>query len=450
MMRLTRTPNLTGSDLPELFEIREMNFVIEVYSAIMCAAGTVCLYIMLPRSANRRFVLQLYVCALLMCGGDAVAAIGRGQEGALAWIAVHVGSFLALIAPLCSLAIYAGTLCRLCGTAENHLVWWRRIAWGIVAAAVIFTVCGGAYSISSENVYSRAPGFWIVSALAFAIAAVNLVVLLRHRGGLPRRTFLVYLLFSLLPMGAAVFQAFVYGLNVAVIAHLLCLLALFADCTAAASEDAAAAREQAALKDKELAEARLATVTSQIRPHFLFNTLDGIYYLVAEDPARAQQAIDEFSSYLRANLESLEQAAAVPIEKELSHVRTYLDLEKMSMEDLLEFDIDAQAGGFCVPVLSVQTLVENAVKHGVGKKPGGGRVSVRTREEDSCFVVEVSADGVGFDPATAGGEGHIGLENTRMRLEALCNGELAVQSIPDGGATVTMRVPKGDAERLEP
>jgi signal transduction histidine kinase len=360
-----------------------------------------------------------------------------------------VGNFLALVAPQCSLAFYATTLYRLFGTAENHLVWWKRIAWGIVTFAAVFIVCGGAYSIGADNTYARAPGFWIIATTAFVMAAVSFMVLLRHRTALPQRTFLVYLLLSVLPMGAAAFQALVYGLNVAAIAHLLCLLALFADCTVTASEDAAEARERAALKDKELAEARLATVTSQIRPHFLFNTLDGIYYLVAEDPARAQEAIDEFSTYLRANLESLEQTAAVPIEKELSHVRTYLDLEKMSMEDLLEFDIDAQAGGFRVPVLSVQTIAENAVKHGVGKKPGGGHVTVRTREDREYYVVEVSDDGVGFDPEAVSGEGHIGLENARTRLDAMCHGELLVESALGEGTTVTMKVPKVEAEELE-
>jgi sensor histidine kinase YesM len=237
-------------------------------------------------------------------------------------------------------------------------------------------------------------------------------------------------------------------LNVSAIAHLLCLLALYSECTAIAAEEAAAARERAALKDKELAETRLATVASQIRPHFLFNTLDGIYYLVAEDPKRAQQAIDEFSAYLRANLESLEQTSAVPIEKELSHVRTYLELEKMSMEDLLEFEIDQRASGFRVPVLSVQTLAENAVKHGVGKKQGGGRVAVSTQEEQDCYLVVVADNGVGFDVASVGGEGHVGLENTRTRLEALCGGSLIVESATGEGATVTMRIPKDNEGRV--
>ena len=436
--------------LEALLEIREMNFVIEVYSALMCSVGFACLCVMLPRSANRRFVLQLYTCCLLMCIGDAVAALGREQAGVLAWIATHVGNFLALAAPQCSLAFYAANLCRLFGTPQNHLVIWKRIAWAIFAFVIVFIVVGGAYTISVDNVYARAPGFWVLGATAFVMASVNLVVLLLHRTDLPRRTFLVYLLLSVLPMGAAVFQVFVYGLNVPAIAHLLCLLALFSDCTITASEDAAAAREREALKDKELAEARLATVASQIRPHFLFNTLDGIYHLVEEDPARARQAIDEFSSYLRANLESLELTTAVSIEKELTHVRTYLELEKMSMEELLDFEIDTKATGFSVPVLSVQTLAENAVKHGVGKRAGGGRVAVSTHEEASCFVVTVTDDGVGFDVTKAGGSGHIGLENTRMRLEAMCGGELAVQSEPGEGTTVTMRIPKDNAEKVQP
>ena len=86
----------------------------------------------------------------------------------------------------------------------------------------------------------------------------------------------------------------------------------------------------------------------------------------------------------------------------------------------------------------------------VRKRVGGGRIAVSTREEASCFVVAVTDDGVGFDVATAGGSGHIGLENTRMRLEAMCGGELAVKSEPGTGTTVTMRIPKDNAEKVQP
>ena len=183
-------------------------------------------------------------------------------------------------------------------------------------------------------------------------------------------------------------------------------------------------------------------MVSQIQPHFLFNTLDTIYGLVDEDTEKAKEAIASFSRYLRGNLDSLKHVTPVPIEREMEHVRTYLELERMSDEGRLDYEFDIQATGFLVPALAVQTLVENAVKHGLGERENGGSVIVRTREQATVYTVAVIDNGVGFDVESLREDQGVGIANTRARLASMCGGELDVHSEPGVGATVVLYVPK--------
>lgn len=200
--------------------------------------------------------------------------------------------------------------------------------------------------------------------------------------------------------------------------------------------------------ENELQKSRVAIIRSQIQPHFLYNTIDSIYHLCEKNPQQAQQTLRDFSEYLRMNLTSLERKAPIPFEAELKHIQTYLALEKMSSDDELNYVFDIETVAFSLPALSVQPLVENAVKHGVGKKAGGGTVTLRTREYADRYEVTVCDDGVGFDPPVTPEDErlHIGIENTRQRLSAICGGTLNITSRPGFGTTAVVTIPKGENE----
>ncbi len=172
---------------------------------------------------------------------------------------------------------------------------------------------------------------------------------------------------------------------------------------------------------KELYEAKVAVMASQIRPHFMYNALTSIAMMCQIDPEKAQEATVTFAKYLRGNMDSLKQTKPVPFETELEHLKKYLYIEKLNIE------YDIQATDFKLPMLSVQPLVENAVKHGVGMKKKGGTVTIISRETDSAFEVIVKDDGVGFDmnaPKKDDGRSHVGMENTRTRLKEMCGADM--------------------------
>ena len=196
--------------------------------------------------------------------------------------------------------------------------------------------------------------------------------------------------------------------------------------------------------ENELAESRISIMLSQLQPHFMYNVLNSIYYLCKHDPLTARDMVDKFSDYLRNNMASLEKKGLIPFREEYQHVQTYLSLEQLRFQKQLELVEDIETTHFRLPPLTLQPLVENAVRHGVTKKKGGGTVTISTRETASTYLVTVHDTGNGFDPEhyTDDGKVHIGIRNVRERLERMVGGTLTIESTPETGTTATILIPK--------
>jgi sensor histidine kinase YesM len=211
--------------------------------------------------------------------------------------------------------------------------------------------------------------------------------------------------------------------------------------------DAAKARELEAEKQAlklELQESRISIMLSQMQPHFIFNTLNTIYHLCDIDPEIARSTINSFSKYLRNNIDNLDRSEMIHFDKEMSFVKAYLDIEKVRFDDELQITFDTAVTNFKLPVLTVQPIVENAVKHGTSKKEGVSSLYISTRETESCYEIEIRDTGVGFDVNNPlnDEQKHIGIINVRQRLKNLCNGTLTVESKVGEGTTAIIRIPK--------
>ena len=206
---------------------------------------------------------------------------------------------------------------------------------------------------------------------------------------------------------------------------------------------------RAAKREKELEESRIAILLSQMQSHFIHNILNVIYYLCGKDPVAAQNAISTFSDHLRNNLEAASQKELIPFRKELDHIRTYLELEKIRFAEELSIVYDIEEDNFLLPVLSIQPLVENAVKHGIAKKRGGGVVTIASQQTENAYQITVSDTGAGFDVDRymEDGKVHVGLINIRQRLASRMNATVEINSKPGEGTTVTVTIPR---EKVNP
>lgn len=188
---------------------------------------------------------------------------------------------------------------------------------------------------------------------------------------------------------------------------------------------------------------------AQIQPHFLYNSLGSIRSTCLDDPLRARNAIDQFTEFLRHNMDSLTDDQPIAFKTELEHVKRYLELQQLRFGDVLNVEYDLECADFRLPTLTLQPIVENAVTYGVRKsKKGRGTVIIRSREYPDRFEVSVIDSGPGFVPDTLPGDSersHIGIQNVRDRLRRN-GGELQIHSVLGGGTTVTIILPKDKEE----
>jgi len=196
--------------------------------------------------------------------------------------------------------------------------------------------------------------------------------------------------------------------------------------------------------EKTVYEQQIQILSDQMRPHFIYNTLNTIYVLCDRDVEAAKQTIHDFSQYLRLKIDSMGRNT-IPFSQELDRVKYYLSIEEQRFQDMLCIEYDAAKTDFKVPPLCVQPLVENAIRHGILPKNAPGTVKISTKETDNEWLVIVADDGVGFDPATLSDRNerqHLGIENVKARLLLMSNGSLDLKSKPGSGTTATIHLPK--------
>ena len=206
----------------------------------------------------------------------------------------------------------------------------------------------------------------------------------------------------------------------------------------------------ATIKNKKLKEelenSHIALMLSQIQPHFIYNTLGTIGEFCEEEPKKAAELVQKFSLYLRGNFTELDNLMPIRVSKELEHVKHYADIEQIRFPDMkIEYDI--QNDNFLIPALTIQPLVENAIKHGLMGLESGGTVKISCYETDNYFEVCVKDDGVGFDESVFDdGKKHVGIKNIRKRIEGMCGGTLDIDSVIGKGTTAVIRIPKEGEE----
>ena len=225
----------------------------------------------------------------------------------------------------------------------------------------------------------------------------------------------------------------------------------------------------------KLHDSQMELMMGQIQPHFIFNTLSSIRTLVKVDPDTAYSMIYDFSNYLRANVDNVTNLDGIKFASEVEHITSYVNIEKVRFGDRLHVEFDIRSSEFMVPPLSIQPLVENAIKHGVMKNVKGGTVWLRSYVEGDYNVVEVEDNGVGFTSERLaeirlsltdddgygnsaenefvnltgnGSENHrsSGMRNIYLRLRELSDADFFIESEEGKGTKVTVKFPVVEEE----
>ena len=345
---------------------------------------------------------------------------------------------------------YFFTIYMLTYISEKTVVskWWIRLASIFAILSIVFWLVFFPtyryYEFDVRGTVNYGTLYGLAVAIPALVLVVKIIAIFRYSAYISIRDKIGFFSLTVILMGSSFFinekiDALIPYLSTAV-ASLVTYVTIYRD-----QEKVLAEKEKELARHNEReAETGARLAVSQIQPHFIFNTLNSIYYLVGEDPEQAQEVISEFSDYLRMNIDTMDNNGPIPFSKELEHIKTYLKIEQLRFDKKLKVEYDIKVTGFDVLPLTIQPIVENAVKHGICAKDEGGTVYISSEETENAFVVIVEDEGIGFDTEKVeeDGRAHVGMNNIRRRLSLIEGSTFDVVSEIGKGTKVTVTIPK--------
>ena len=428
-----------------MFDRQSLHIALLVWGCIFSLLAALCMFMgrNFEKEKKRWMILMQLSCAVLLLN-DALAWGFRGGQGTVAYYMVRISNFVVFLYSDVLFYLFHRYMCECLfgkqkkgGKRDVRIIAGSLIAIVGMVLVVISQFTGLYYRFDAHNFYHRNPTYYISFLIPMAGMLIDLTLLIQYRKNISQQMFVSMVSYIALPFAGVIVQTFYYGVSLINIAISISMILMF---IVAMVEQ----NQILAMREKEAADLRISLMLSQIAPHFIYNTLTTIQGLCDKDPALAKETTGQFAKYLRGNLDSLSQNENIPFSRELEHVKCYLSIEKKRFGDRVNVVYDIEEDGFMIPALTLQPIVENAVKHGLCKKDGGGTVWIHAYETDGTNQIVVEDDGAGFDAKSLldDGKKHIGLHNVKSRLKDMCKGTIDVTSEIGKGTKVTIGIPR--------
>jgi len=301
--------------------------------------------------------------------------------------------------------------------------------------------------VTPDNQYFRGPLYPFVPAPMIALLLLNFVHTMRCRARLSRKAFLSFVV-AQVPMAITlIVNLFVDAVPLFDISYVLSALAMYSFILSDQIEQDRRQQREIVMQQKEIvrqqreiAHQRASVMVLKMRPHFIYNTLMSIYSLCRLDPEKARQITMDFTDYLRRNFNAVASDSVIPFSAEMEHTRAYLAVEQAQYEDMLVVEYDTPYTQFCLPPLTLQPIVENAVKHNMDLDGEPLHIVIRSRCTADGAEIIVEDNGSGFDPSDES-KPHTTLRNIQQRLEMMCGGSMIIQSRESEGTMVKLTIP---------
>ena len=420
-----------------------INYVINLTGLIISILGVIqVLRNRILEKHSRRYFLWIFIILIAYAVGDLISWLTYGIPGRVWMLASKAGLFLESLFSCALIPLLASFLLYTAGGKNgpgNRVLQTDSVLFALYLILLVYTQFSTTiYFYDELNVYHRGPWYPVLLIPPVLMSILSLWLLWSNRAGLSRQQIIAFLSYILIPGISMIIQMLFYGVSIIVLGS---SVAAFIMLTNVLNDQT----EQYYMQQAENSRLKTEILLSQIQPHFLFNTLGTISHLCTDAP-EAKKAIALFSRYFRGNIEVLSKEMLIPFDKETEHVRIYLELEKLRFGDSLQVFWDLMCTDFLIPSLTLEPLVENAVRYGVrGNADGCGTVRILSREYPAHYEISVSDDGPGFRQESAqepDGRSHIGIDNVRERLKAICNGKLQIISAPGQGTQAVIILPK--------
>ena len=290
------------------------------------------------------------------------------------------------------------------------------------------------YSVDLAGNYQRGPLYPLLLIPPLLALLLNCLGLLRRRGKMSRRQSIAMAGMLLPPLLCGIIQTFYEGILPIAIGIILGTLMMFIQII----QDQL---DQYLEQEERNAQQKFEIRVLQMRPHFIYNALTSIYYLIDSDSEKAKKVVRDFTVYLRNVFSSVVRTEMIPFEEEMQHTRAYLAVEEARFGNQLIIVFDLPHIHFLIPPLTMQPLVENAVKHGMDPESGPLTVTIRTRKKEEEMQIIVNDDGAGYHP-TDSTDDYSALDNIRARMKKFCKGTMSIRCGENGrGTCVILHIP---------
>ena len=416
-----------------------LNFAISASGLTLAALGLILAIASVTIEKRfREYIIIFYIFLFLYISADMVSQISLVFLGPGHMLLSKVAIFLESLFSSFLLPLMVLILLHIIGEDWKKSRLFKAVSFlgAVYIILLVFTQYSELiYYLTDDNVYHRGPIYPVLLLPPFISSILIFFAFYRFRDKLSLKQRKIFQLCMLLPAIAMIIQALVYGLLVIIFAVALASLIIFYFILEEQVDKAVAQME---INSRQQADIMLL----QMRPHFIYNTLSSIYYLCDIDPKKAQQTIGDFTTYLRKNFTALAKHDPIAFTEELTHTKAYLSVEKTRYDDLLNVVYDIKYTNFRIPPLTLQPIVENAVKYGVDPELLPQNIIISSYEDGDGITISVEDSGPGYSPEEDN-EVHVGLNNVRKRLELMCNATLKIEPGRERGTVVTIHLPAG-------
>ena len=392
--------------------------VIDLTTLLIGVLGILLTFILRDTESQwRKFCIVFFSAMILK-----MAAALIGQLAALYWHNIPLQTacdFLGVLFSSTIIPLLTFYILRCCSQEPRQSFLWKLILilWGLSAAAAVGDLLTRTlFAVPTPDGTEQKRWLILVYLLFTAISLiVCFVAVIRRRKQLSKLQLILILVYLLAPVSVML---------------LAIELMLFLD------------QGKRYVKQKEeIANQKVRLAVLQMRPHFIYNTMTSIYYLIDQDAEKAQKVTLNFTNYLRKNFTTIAEERTIPFTEELEHTKAYLSIEQVRFEGKLFVEFDTDYTDFRLPPLTLQPIVENAVKHGVDPDLNPLTIYIQTREVKNGIEITVADTGPSFG-AKDNDEPHIALGNIRERLEMMCKGKMEIAPRDGGGTVVKIYIPQ--------
>jgi len=420
----------------------------ESWGVVFCLMLVV--FILSNNTKQERPEIKLLKCVvgiMFMLITDVLAAVSNNAKTNIGYWLLVISNFAYFLSIDFTVIFVVDFFLELIPKKDSSKFMIKEICYGVIAVAVallIGNLWGGYFYVIDGNVYDRGSLHFvqtIMHSLPFAVVGLYIIVNFKKIDMVYQRLFMTYVVTVLV---CAVVQEISFGIS---LINFVCMFLVILTYTVLLSEN----NRRKFIRINEIIEEKKKQEPVQpgrnaaciVNPHFMKTSLECVYKLCDDNPKRAQKQVGAISNYMQGHLIAYNHPEPVSVDKEMEQVEYYLTIEQIRLGARLTVDYDIKESDFLLPMLSVQSLVENAVKHGIQSKKNGGTVRISTYSTNEAYYVKVADDGIGFNTLilNSGSYSQKGINTVREKLKSI-DGTLTIKSEAGKGTEAIIEIKK--------